>query len=117
MVEIDQHLQMGLAHGFDVDQGDQAIDVRVDGVLDIGDVAHLVEVHATDVLPEEDVLQLPLRLLVEHHAVAVEQPDVRRAAVERGHLDMHGARHGVFPRVDLHHRDGQLRQIDDGRPG
>ena len=83
MVEVDQHLQVGLAHRLDVDHRDQPVDVGVDGVLRVADISHLVEVDPPDVLPEEDVLQLALHLLVEHDAVTVEHPDVGRAAIER----------------------------------
>src|SRR5713101_3642233 len=73
--------------------------------------------HATDVLSEEDVLQLALRLLVEHHAGGVEHPDVGRAAVEWRHLDMDGPGDLMVAGVILDHWDGQLTQVDDRGAG
>ena len=117
MVEVNQHLQVRLADRLDIDQPDQPVDVGVDGVLRVTDIAHLVEVDPPDVLPEEDVLQLALHLLVEHDAVAVEHPDIGRAAVQRGHLDMDRPGDRMFPRIELHHRDRQFAEVDDGRAG
>src|SRR5947209_13191681 len=102
MVEVDQHLLVRLPDRFNVDLTDQAVDVGVDRVLWIADVAHLIEVDAPDVLAEEDVLQLPLTSLVEDDAVAVEHPDIGRPAIERRHLHMYGSGNVVFPRIKLY---------------
>src|SRR5207245_9082986 len=44
VVKVDQDLQVRLSHRLDIDQRDQPVDVRVDGVLRVTDISHLVEV-------------------------------------------------------------------------
>ncbi len=70
-----------------------------------------------DVLPEKEVFDLPLHLLVQDQPIAVEHPDVGRAAVQRRHLDVHAAGDLGAAGIVLGHRDGQLAEIlDRGAP-
>ena len=115
MIEVEQHLDMRLTDRLHVREADEPVDVRIDCVLRVTDVAHLIEMDSADIFAKEDVFQLSLRLLVEHDTVAVEHPDVGGATVEGRHLDVHGATNWMLAGVVLHHGDGQLAEVDDGR--
>ena len=95
------------------DLREEGLAVRLADARRFKDASDVLVRHASEVLAEEDVLDLPLLRLVHVERLPIEELHVADAHVERGDAHVHAARGADAPGVEPTDRQRRLREVGD----